>query len=234
MYGQGVAFGVSNLTHPLLAILKRDLSLAFRQKAELLQPLLFFILVISLFPIAVGPGPETLRTIGPGVIWVAAILSSLLGMERLFREDFSDGSLEQMMLSGSPMPLVVLIKVLCHWLTSIFPLLLLSPLLALFLNLTNDMYWALFITLLLGTPLLSLVGAIAIALTVGLQRGGVLIALLLLPIFVPLLIFATSAVDAAYMQMPYNAHLAFIGAMLLLALALSPFAIAYSLRVSQN
>lgn len=219
---------------PLSAILRRDLSLAYKQKAELLQPLLFFMLVISLFPIAVGPGPETLRTIGPGVIWVAAILSSLLGMERLFTEDFSDGSLEQLMLSGNSIPLMVLVKVLSHWLTSILPLLILSPLLALFLNLSADMYWALFKTLVLGTPLLSLVGAIAVALTVGLQRGGVLIALLLLPIFVPLLIFATSAVDAAYMQMPYNAHLAFIGAMLLLALALSPFAIAYSLKVSQN
>lgn len=218
----------------LFAVFKRDLALAFRQRAELLQPLLFFILVVSLFPLAVGPEPETLRRIGPGVIWVAAILSSLLGMERLFKEDFLDGSLEQLMLSGASMSLVALVKVFAHWLVSIVPLLVLSPLFSLFLNLSEQMYWALFWTLVIGTPILSLIGAIAVGLTVGLQKGGVLLALLLLPIFIPLLIFATSAVDAAYMQLPYNAHLAIIGAMLLLSLALAPFAIAYSLKVSQN
>lgn len=219
---------------PIMSVLKRDLSLGFRQRAELLQPLLFFVLVISLFPLGVGPGPQVLQKIGPGVIWVAAILSSLLGLERLFRDDFLDGSLEQLMLSTSYMPLVALVKVFSHWLMSIVPLILLSPLFALFLNLTSDMYWALMQTLLLGTPMLSLVGAIAVGLTVGLQRGGVLLALLLLPLFIPLLIFATSAVDAASMQLPYNAQLAFIGAMLLLSLALAPFAIAYALKVSQN
>lgn len=218
----------------LFSVFKRDIALAYRQRAELLQPLLFFILVISLFPLGVGPEPETLRKIGPGVIWVAAILSSLLGMERLFREDFLDGSLEQIMLSGVSMSLVALVKVVTHWIVNIVPLLLLSPLFSLFLNLSDDMYWALISTLVIGTPILSLIGAIAVGLTVGLQKGGVLLALLLLPIFIPLLIFATSAVDAAYMQLPYNAHLAIIGAMLLLALALAPFAIAYALKVSQN
>lgn len=218
----------------LLAIFKRDMSLAFRQRAELLQPMMFFVLVISLFPLGVGPGPETLQKIGPGVIWVAAILSSLLGMERLFRDDFQDGTLEQIMLSGAPMPLVTLVKVAVHWLASIVPLILLSPLLALFLNLTVEMFWALLLTLVIGTPLLSLVGAVAVGLTVGLQKGGVLLALLLLPIFVPLLIFATAAVDAAALQLPYSAHLGLIGAMLLLAFALAPMAIAYALRVSQS
>lgn len=219
---------------PLLAIFKRELSLAYRQRSELLQPLMFFLLVISLFPLGVGPGPQILQKIGPGVIWVAAILASLLGMERLFRDDFHDGSMEQLMLSGVAMPLAVLVKVFTHWLASILPLLLLSPLLALFLNLTEAMYWALVQTLLLGTPLLSLLGAIAVGLTVGLNRGGVLLALLLLPVFIPLLIFATSAVDAAAMQLPYQAQLAIIAAMLLFALALAPFAIAYALKVSQN
>ena len=195
---------------------------------------MFFLLVISLFPLGVGPGPDTLQKIGPGVIWVAAILSSLLGMERLFRDDFNDGSLEQMVLSGQSLQMIMLIKVLSHWLSTIVPLLLLSPLLALFLNLTEPMYWALVATLFIGTPLLSLVGSIAVGLTVGIQRGGVLLALLLLPVFVPLLIFATSAVDAASMLLPYNGQLAFIGAMFLLALALSPFAIAYAIRVSLN
>jgi|TARA_R110000868_G_scaffold53443_10_gene167768 heme exporter protein B len=219
---------------PLLALFKRDLSLAFHQRAELMQPLIFFTLVTSLFPLAVGPNPATLQLIGPGVIWVAAILSSLLGLERLFRDDFQDGSLEQILLSGSALPLVALVKVLTHWLTSILPLIILSPLLALFLHLSEAMYWALLATLILGTPLLSLIGGIAVALTVGLNRGGVLLALLLVPIFIPLLIFATSAVDAAALSLPYNAQLAIIGAMLLLALALAPFATAYALKVSQN
>lgn len=196
--------------------------------------MMFFLLVISLFPLGIGPGPETLQKVGPGVIWVAAILASLLGMDRLFRDDYQDGSLEQLILSNIPLPMVALVKVFSHWLTSILPLLILSPLLALFLNFTEDMYWALLQTLLLGTPLLSLVGAIAVGLTVGLNRGGVLLALLLLPMFIPLLIFATSAVDAASMQLQYHAQLAIIGAMLLFSLALAPFAIAYALRVSQN
>lgn len=218
----------------LKAVFERDLALAYRQRSELMQPMMFFILVISLFPLGIGPNPETLQKVGPGVIWVAAILSSLLSMERLFKDDYNDGSLEQIMLSATPLPLVVLVKVLAHWLTSIVPLLLLSPLLALFLNLTEPMYWALLSTLLLGTPLLSLVGAIAVGLTVGLNRGGVLLALLLLPVFIPLLIFATAAVEAASLQLPYSAQLAIIGAMLLISLALAPFAIAYALRVSQN
>jgi heme exporter protein B len=222
------------LSRPLVALLKRDLALAYRHRAELMQPMMFFLLVISLFPLAIGPGLETLQKVGPGVIWVAAILASLLGMERLFRDDYQDGTLEQLILSDTPLPMVALVKVFAHWLTSIVPLLILSPLLALFLNLTEAMYWALLQTLLLGTPLLSLVGAIAVGLTVGLNRGGVLLALLLLPMFVPLLIFATSAVEAASMQLHYNAQLAIIGAMLLFSLALAPFAIAYALRVSQN
>lgn len=222
------------MTGRLGGVLRRELALAYRQKSELVQPLIFFVLVISLFPLGIGPGPQTLQKIGPGVIWVAALLSSLLGMERLFREDFSDGWLEQMMLCGLPLSGVVLTKVLAHWLTCVLPLLLISPLLALLLNLSEPMYWALLWGLLLGTPLLSLVGATGVALTLGLQRGGVLLSLLLLPLFVPLLIFATAAVDAAAMQLPYNGQLAIIGALLLLALALTPMATAYALRISQS
>lgn len=218
----------------LTALFKRDMALAFRQRAELMQPLLFFVLVISLFPLGVGPEPNTLQKIGPGVIWVAAILSSLLGLERLFRDDYLDGSLEQLILSGTPLPAAALVKVFVHWLTSIVPLILLSPLWALFLHLTEPMYWALVATLLVGTPILSLIGAIAVGLTVGLNKGGVLLALLLLPVFIPLLIFATSAVESAAMQLAYNGQLAIIGAMFLFSLALAPFAIAYALRVSQT
>lgn len=218
----------------MMALLKRDLTLAYYQKAELLQPVIFFMVVISLFPLSVGPNPKILQLIGPGVIWVAAILSSLMGLERLFRDDFNDGSLEQHILSGQSLSLIALVKVTSHWLTSILPLIILTPLLALFLHLSVSMYWALLATLLLGTPILSLVGAIAVALTVGLNRGGVLLALLLMPIFIPLLIFATSAVEAAAMQLPYTPQLAFIAAMLLFAIALAPFATAFAIKVSQN
>jgi heme exporter protein B len=218
----------------LLGIFKRDMQIAFQQKAELVQPLMFLLMVVTLFPLGVSPSPETLQRIGPGVIWIAAILSSLLGMERLFRDDFIDGSLEQYTLSGMSLPAVATVKVLAHWLVSFVPLLILSPLLAMFLNLSTDMFIALMLTLLIGTPLLSLIGAIAVGLTVGLARGGLLLALLLIPVFIPLLIFATSAVDSAALQLPYHPQLAIIGAMLLLAAAAAPFAIAYSLKVSQN
>ncbi|TDF39509.1 heme exporter protein CcmB [Alteromonadaceae bacterium M269] len=218
----------------LVGIAKRDFSLAFRQSSELLQPLIFCLLVVSLFPLGVGPGPVTLQKISGGIIWVTAILSSLLGLERLFRDDFRDGWLEQVSLSDCSQSLAAVVKITVHWLTSFLPLLLLSPLLALFLNMTMSMYTALVLTLLIGTPLISLVGAIAVALTVGLNKGGVLLALLLLPIFTPLLIFATSAIEAASLNLPYVGQLAIIGALTLLALAFSPFATAFALKVSQH
>lgn len=218
----------------IMTMLQRELTLAFRHRSEVLQPLIFLILVVTLFPLGVGPGPTMLQKIGPGVIWIAALLSSLLGLERLFRDDWQDGWLEQVMLSPVPLYISVMVKVIAHWLVSFVPLLILSPLLALFLNLTLDMYIALILTLLLGTPLLSLVGAIGVALTLGLNKGGILLGLLILPLFIPLLIFATSSVDSAALQLSYNGQLAMIGAMLLLASGLSPFAIAYGLRVSQN
>jgi heme exporter protein B len=218
----------------LQSVFLKDVALAYRQRAELMQPLMFFVLVITLFPLAIGPSPETLQRIGGGVIWVAAILSLLLGMERMFRDDFADGSLEQYMLSPTPLYLIVVVKVLTHWLMHIVPLFLISPLLALFLNLTFDMYVALMLTLLLGTPLISFIGGIGVALTVGLHRGGVLLALLLIPIFIPLLIFATSAIESASILLPYHAQLAIIAALLLFSVALSPMAISYSLKVSQN
>lgn len=222
------------MTTTMTAMLKRELILAFRHRGEMLQPLIFLLLVVSLFPLGVGPGPSMLQKMGAGVIWIAALLSSLMGLEKLLRDDWQDGWLEQVMLCPIPLELCVLVKVTAHWLISIVPLLLLSPLLALFLNLTLDMYVALFLTLILGTPLISLVGAIGVSLTLGLNKGGILLALLLLPLFIPLLIFATSSVDAAALQLSYNGQLAFIGAMFLLALGLAPFAIAYGLRVSQN
>lgn len=218
----------------LVAVAKRDFSLAYRQRAELMQPLMFFIMVITLFPLALGPSPQTLQLVSGAIVWVAAILSLLMGLDRLFRDDFANGSLEQMMLSPTPLYMVVLVKVMTHWLVNIVPLLLISPLLALFLNMTNTMYFTLILTLLLGTPIISLVGAIGVALTVGLQRSGVLVALLLIPLFIPLLIFATSAIEYASMNLPIGKLLGIMGSMLLFTLAVSPAVIAYSLKVSQN
>lgn len=214
-----------------LALLRRDLSLAFRASGELVNPLLFFLVVVSLFPLGVGPGPALLGGIAPGVIWVAALLASLLSMERLFRSDFDDGSLEQLLLSPQPLPLLVMAKVLAHWLTSGLPLVLISPLLGLMLHLPTEAMGALLVTLLVGTPVLSLIGAIGVALTVGLQRGGILLTLLILPLYIPVLIFASGAVTAAASGFAYDGQLALLGAALALALTLCPLATAAALRI---
>ena len=215
-------------------LLKRDLQIAIRHKGDIFNPLLFFILVVTLFPLGIGPEPQVLSRVAPGVIWVAALLASMLSLERLFKADYTDGSLEQMLLSPQPLPLMVLAKVLAHWLLTGVPLILVAPLLAVLLHLDSNSYGALIATLALGTPVLSLLGAIGVALTVGLHKGGVLLSLLILPLYIPVLIFATTAIDAAGLNLPYSGHLAIIGAMLVGSLILAPFAIGASLRVSTN
>lgn len=222
------------MTSPIFALAKREWRLALRNNADIIQPMIFLLLVVSIFPLGIGAVPELLQKVGGGIIWVAALLASLLGLERLFKDDYVDGNLEQLLLSPNSLPLLILIKTLMHWLVTIVPLIIISPLLALFLNLTVSMYWALLATLLLGTPLLSLVGSIAVALTVGLNRSGVLLALLLLPVFVPLLIFASAAVANAAVALPYMGQLAMLAALSLLALVTAPFAAAYAIRVSLN
>ncbi|QUM83993.1 heme exporter protein CcmB [Moritella sp. 28] len=215
-----------------IQVIKRELITAFRRKSDILNPLWFFIIVITLFPLGIGPEPNLLLRIAPGVIWVAALLSALLSMERLFRDDFLDGSLEQLMLTETPLGVIVTAKVVAHWLLTGLPILFVSPLLAVFLSLDANTFMATFITLLLGTPVLSFVGAIGVALTVGLRKGGVLLSLLILPLFIPVLIFATSAIDAASFGVSYSGPVAILGAMLVASVTLSPFAIAASLRVS--
>jgi len=215
-----------------IQVIKRELITAFRRKSDILNPLWFFIIVITLFPLGIGPEPNLLLRIAPGVIWVAALLSALLSMERLFRDDFLDGSLEQLMLTDTPLGLIVTAKVVAHWLLTGLPILFVSPVLAVFLSLDANTFMATFITLLLGTPVLSFVGAIGVALTVGLRKGGVLLSLLILPLFIPVLIFATSAIDAASFGVSYSGPVAILGAMLAASVTLSPFAIAASLRVS--
>ncbi|MCB1734247.1 MAG: heme exporter protein CcmB [Gammaproteobacteria bacterium] len=220
------------LGRAFLTLLRRDLLLAFRRPAEIANPLLFFIIVVTLFPLGIGPEPNTLQTIAPGVIWVAALLASMLSLDGMFRTDFDDGALEQILLSPHPLSVLVLAKVIAHWMVSGLPLILLSPLLGMFMNLTSQSIVALVLTLLLGTPVLSLIGSIGTALTVGLRKGGVLLSLLVLPLYIPVLIFAASAVEVAGVGFPIAAQLSFLGALLALALTLAPLATAASLRIS--
>lgn len=217
---------------PMTTIIRRELLIAFRRKADILNPLWFFIIVITLFPLSIGPEPSLLARIAAGIVWVAALLSALLSLERLFRDDFADGSLEQMMLMPSPLSTLVLAKVVAHWLLTGLPLIIISPLLAVLLSLDFNTWLAIVLTLLLGTPTLSFLGAVGVALTVGLQKGGVLLSLLILPLYIPVLIFATSAIDAASLGMAYNGQLAILGALLMGSATLTPFAISSALRVS--
>lgn len=188
---------MSGLWRAFISLVHRDLLLAFRHRGELINPLLFFMIVVTLFPLGVSPEESLLRTLAPGVIWIAALLSALFSLESMFRSDFDDGALEQMALSPQPLPVLVLAKVLAHWLVSGLPMLMMAPLLALLLAMPAAGIQALELTLLVGTPLLSLIGSIGVALTVGMRRGGVLLTLLVLPLYVPILIFATNAVTVA-------------------------------------
>ncbi|WP_434356265.1 heme exporter protein CcmB [Parasalinivibrio latis] len=216
----------------LRTVIRRELLIAFRRQADVLNPLWFFIIVITLFPLGIGPEPNLLARIAPGIVWVAALLAALLSLERLFKDDFADGSLEQMMLAPEPLSVLVLAKVIAHWLLTGLPLLILSPLIAVLLSLDFESWKAVALTLLVGTPTLSFLGAIGVALTVGLRKGGVLLSLLILPLYIPVLIFATSAIDAAGLSMAYNGQLAILGAMLAGSATMAPLAVSAALRVS--
>lgn len=223
---------MSGALHAFLSLLRRDLLLAFRHRSQTANPVLFFIIVVSLFPLGVSPETTTLQLIAPGVIWVAALLASLLSLESLFRSDFDDGSLEQLLVSPQPAALLVLAKVIAHWLSTGLPLILVSPLLSLLLAMPVRATWVLIATLSLGTPIMSLVGAIGVALTVGLRRGGALLSLLVLPLYIPVLIFGAHAVDAAATGLEVTGQLYFLGALLMLALSLAPVTAAACLRIT--
>lgn len=217
-----------------LRLLQRDLLLAYRLRAEAIQPVLFFILIVSLFPLGVGTNPKTLQLIAPGVIWVTALLAALLSLESIFRSDFDDGALEQLLLSGQPLAVLVLAKITAHWLVTGLPLLIIAPLLGLMLNMQLVAINIMLLTLLLGTPVLSLLGAVGVALTVGLRRGGVVLSLLVLPLYVPVLIFANLAIENASAGLPFVAQLSMLAALFVLALTLTPLATAAALRISLN
>ncbi|MGR4069852.1 heme exporter protein CcmB [Billgrantia sp. C5P2] len=216
------------------ATLKRDLVLLLRRRSEVLNPLVFFAIVITLFPIGISPDPALLAAIAPGLLWVAALLAALLSLDSLFRADYDDGSLEQLLLTPQPLAMLALAKVAVHWLLTGLPLALMAPLLGVMLALPAGSYLVLAVSLALGSASLSLIGAIGAALTVGLSRGGVLLSLLVLPLYIPVLIFGAGAVQAAIFGDGVLAHLAILGALLALALILAPLAIAASLRISIN
>ncbi|HEB82651.1 MAG TPA: heme exporter protein CcmB [Gammaproteobacteria bacterium] len=215
-------------------LLMRDLRLAFRSRHELANPLIFFVLVVTLFPLAVSPTTEALRTMAPGVIWVSALLAVLLSLDRLFKQDFEDGSLDQLMLSPNPLVVLVLAKVTAHWFLTGLPLVLIAPLLGLFMALPDESVEVLVYSLLLGTPVLSLIGAIGVSLTVAVNRGGVLLSLIVLPLYIPVLIFGANAVDVAMDGLPVRGQLFFLAAVLALALSLAPLATAVALRITAS
>jgi heme exporter protein B len=214
------------------SIIYRDLLVAMRRRSDVAVALLFFVIVVSLFPLGVGPEPALLSSIAPGVIWVAALLSSLLSLERLFAADHADGTLEQLALSSAPLGVVVSAKAFAHWVVSGLPLVAIAPLLALQYGLPPSLYGVLALSLLLGTPVLSMIGAIGAALTLGLRGGGVLLALLVLPLFVPILVLGAGSVEMAAAGLGGGGQLLLLAAMLVLAAAFAPWAIAAALRIS--
>lgn len=214
------------------AIVGRDLRLAIRQGGATLMAVAFFLLTVTLFPLGVGPEPGILARIAPGVLWVAALLATLLSLDRMFQADFEDGSLEQLALCGEPLWLVCLAKILAHWLTTGLPLLLAAPVLAVLLNMDAAGFGALMLAMLLGTPVLSLIGAIGAALTVSVRRGGVLLSLLVLPLYVPVLIFGVTSIDAAVHGLSAQPHLLLLAALAFASLPTCPFAASAALKLS--
>jgi heme exporter protein B len=213
-------------------IFVRDLRLALRRRADTLAAMIFFVMVVSLFPLGIGPESALLRTMAPGVVWVAALLSSMLSLTRLFADDHQDGTLEQLLLSAHPLAFLALGKIAAHWMSSGLLLVLVAPLLALQFDLSPSACGVLVLSLLLGTPVLSLLGAIGAALTVGLRGGSVLLSLLVLPLAVPVLVFGAGAVEAYNAGLGVSAHLSLLGALLVLALAAAPVVVAAALRIA--
>jgi heme exporter protein B len=222
------------MLEPLFWIIRRDLTIAMRRRADVFTTLIFFAIVVSLFPLGIGPEPNTLRLIAPGIVWVGALLASMLALEQIFSADHRDGTLEQMLLTPQPVALLVAGKVLAHWLVSGVPLVLMAPLLGLQFDLSWEALQTLIVSLLLGTPTLSLIGAIGAALTLGLRSGGVLLALLVLPLYIPVLIFGAGAVEATVSGLGGQSHLSMLAAILVGSLVLTPLATAAALRVAED
>ena len=213
-------------------VIARDLTLAWRRRTDVFTSMIFFVIVASLFPLGIGPEPKLLLAIGPGVVWVAALLASMLALSRLFASDYADGTLEQMLLSATPLSMIVIAKVIAHWIAANLPLVLIAPMLGLQFGLPADALAVLTLALALGTPSLSLIGAIGAALTLGLRGGGVLLALLVLPLYAPVLILGSLAVEATAAGLAAQPYLLLLAALSFAALSLAPWAIAAALRIS--
>lgn len=224
----------ATLRRALGVCFKRELLVAFRHKGELANPLLFFLMVVVFLPLGISPEKNVLAQLAPGMIWVVALLATLLSLDGLFKNDFEDGSLEQMLLSPQPLPWLVLTKIAAHWLITGVPLTLMTPLLGVMLFLPADGYLPMMLSLFIGTGSLSLIGAIGAALTVGLRKGGLILSLVVMPLYVPVLIFGASAVNEAVDGFAIGGQIAILMAMLLVALVLAPFAVAGALRISVN
>ncbi|MDX8379258.1 MAG: heme exporter protein CcmB [Gallionella sp.] len=218
----------------LILVVRRDLVLAMRRRADVLTTLIFFVMVVSLFPLGVGPEMDMLRKMAPGVLWVAALLASMLSLGRLFSADYLDGTLEQMLLASQSLSVLVLGKMVSHWMVSGLPLVLMTPVLGLQFDMSLQAIGVLMLSLLLGTPVLSMIGAIGAALTLGLRGGGVLLSLLVLPLCIPVLIFGTGAVQAVSSGLSISSHLSLLGALFVLALAFTPWVSAQALRISME
>ena len=215
-------------------VVRRDLLLAYRRQSDVLTTLFFFVIVVSLFPLGVGPEMKTLRLIAPGVVWVAALLASMLSLQRLFEADYQDGTLEQMLLAPHSLSLIVLGKIAAHWLVSGLPLALIAPILGIQFDLPAEALGLLFVSLLLGTPVLSLIGAIGAALTLGLRGGGVLLSVLVLPLYIPVLIFGAGAVEAYLAGVSPEGHFSLLGALLIVTGLSAPWVTAIALRIAME
>lgn len=222
---------LKHLMQVFITLLRRDLILGYRNRSELINPLLFFLVIVTLFPLAIGPDKDILMKLSASIIWVTAVLASSLSVDAIFRSDFDDGTLEQIYLSPYPKVVLIVAKIFSHWLLSGAPLILFAVFLGVFLFLPAEGMGLLLITLILGTPVLSLIGAVASALTVGLRGSGMLQALLILPLYVPMLIFSVAAVNNAIQGLAVRGELYFLGALLILTLTLAPFAVVFSLKV---
>ena len=217
-----------------LSVLYRDLLLAVRRRRELANPLVFFVIVVSMFPLGVSPERDVLSGLAPGVIWVTALLATLMSMDTMFRSDYDDGSLEQLLLMPGPKILLIGAKITAHWLSIGLPLVILAPIMSLLLYFPTHAIMSLVITLLISTPILSLLGAVGVALTLSLRSGGILSSLLILPFYVPVLIFSTMAINAATADLPVSGYYAILGAFLIMSVLLIPFAVVSALKVSYN
>lgn len=221
-----------SLMAAFMVVLRRDLTIAFRQRSDMLNPIIFFLMVVTMMPLGISPQANTLAELAPGLLWVIALLACLLSLDGLFRSDYDDGSLEQLLLSPQPLYFMVIAKLLAQWLTTGLPLTIVAPLLGVLLSLPANGFVALWLSLLLGTMTLSVVGGIGAALTVSLRKGGLLLSLIIMPLYVPVLIFGASAVRTAVEGLPYGGALAILGTFCAIAITLAPFAIAGALKMS--